>query len=427
MSVEAERSVLGAVMLDPAACDEVAEILQPSDFSTPAHQAVYAAVRRLHDAGDPTDAVAVEAALAAAGELVGHVDATLIYSLTDAVATASAAGYHAGIVLDEAKRRRVRDGAAKAIALANDQGLPTEDMVELARAAFDDVDAGVVKGVQPIGSWIRDYVAGLAEKPSYTPTPWHDLNQLIFGFRDGGMYVAAARPGDGKSMMAVQIALAFAEHRPVLFVSLEMAREEIAGRMIAAHSQVFIGSLNKHRLSNTETEAAEVAAAHFEKLPIVIVDSSHVSTIPQLKAAVRSVHRIYRRNPVVIVDYLQLLNTHERVENRQQAVAGFSRALKLAAQQWLVPVIALSQLNRANAGRKGKAAEPQLTDLRESGAIEQDADVVLLLHRFRAPGRDELKVIVAKNRQGQTGELTLIWQGQFSRVLSKYQANEFIA
>jgi len=90
-------------------------------------------------------------------------------------------------------------------------------------------------------------------------------------------------------------------------------------------------------------------------------------------------------------------------------------------------VIALSQLNRANAGRKGKAAEPQLTDLRESGAIEQDADVVLLLHRFRAPGRDELKVIVAKNRQGQTGELTLIWQGQFSRVLSKYQANEFIA
>ena len=180
MSVEAERSVLGAVMLDPAACDEVAEILQPGDFSDPAHQAVYAAVRRLHDAGKPTDSVAVEADLAAAGELVGRVDPTLIYSLTSAVTAASSAGYHAGIVLDEAKRRRVRDGAAKAIALANDQGLPTEDIVELARAAFDDVDAGVVKGVQPIGSWIRDYVAGLAEKPSYTPTPWHDLNPVSY-------------------------------------------------------------------------------------------------------------------------------------------------------------------------------------------------------------------------------------------------------
>lgn len=427
MSVEAERAVLGAVMLDRAACDEVAEILQPADFSDPAHQAVYGAVRRNLDAGRPTTTVAVEADLAARGEMVGRVDSTLIYSLTDAVVSASAAGYHAGIVLDAAKRRRVREGASKAVAIADDQSLPTEDMVELARAAFDDVDSGVMTGVQPIGAWIRDYVTGLADKPSYTPTPWHDLNQLIYGFRDGGMYVAAARPGDGKSMMAVQIALAFAEHRPVLFVSLEMAREEIAGRMIAAHGQVFVGSINKHQLSKTETAAAQTAGEHFQSLPIVIVDSSHVSTVPQLKAAVRSVHRLYKRNPVVIVDYLQLLNTHERVENRQQAVAGFSRALKLAAQQWRVPVIALSQLNRGGANRKGKAAEPQLHDLRESGAIEQDADVVALLHRVRAPGRDELKVIVAKNRQGQTGELVLVWQGQFSRVLSKYQAQEHIA
>jgi len=424
MSVEAERAVLGAVMLDRAACDEVAEILQPQDFSDPAHQAVYGAVRRLHDAGQPTDSVAVEAALAAAGELVGRVDATLIYSLTSAVVSASAAGYHAGIVLDQAKRRRVRDGAVRATTIANDQSIPTDDMVELARAALDDVDATVSRGVEAIGDWFTGYADSLAEKPSYTPTPWTDLNQLIFGFRDGGMYVVAARPGDGKSIMAVQIALAFAQHRPVLFVSLEMNREEIAARAIACMGQIFIGSLNKHQLSNTEWAAFAKHRSELEALPLVIVDSAEVSTIPQLKAKARAVKRRFKREPVVIVDYLQLLNTHERVENRQQAVSGFSRALKLAAQQWRVPVIALSQLNRGGANRKGKAAEPQLTDLRESGAIEQDGDVILLLNRVRAPGRDELKVNVAKNRQGQTGELTLVWQGQFSRVLSKYQANE---
>lgn len=419
--------VLGSVMLSPAACDEVAEILQPGDFSDPAHVTVYAAVRRLHDAGKPTDAVAVLDDVAAAGELVGRVDATLILGLTDDVVSPSNATYHAGIVLDEAKRRRIRDGAAKAIAIANDHGVPTDDMVELARAALDDVDASVSRGVESIGDWFSHFADSLAEKPSYTPTPWDDLNQLIFGFRDGGMYVFAARPGDGKSIMAVQIALEFAKHRPVLFVSLEMNREEIAARAIARMGQIFIGSLNKHRLSNTEWAAFAKHRAELEALPLVIVDSSEVSTIPQLKAKARAVKRRYRREPVVIVDYLQLLNAHERVENRQQAVAGFSRALKLAAQQWRVPVIALSQLNRASAGRRGKAAEPQLTDLRESGAIEQDGDAILLLHRLRAPGKDELKVIVAKNRQGQTGELTLIWQGQFSRVLSKYQANEFIA
>lgn len=426
MTADAERAVLGAVMLSRAACDEVAEILQPSDMSSPKHEVIYSAVRRLHDRDEPTDTVAVTDELLKSGELFGNLDAAYVNALTSEVTATANASYWAGIVAAAAVRRRVGDAVSRAGAIVSDASVPSVELVERVRETFDDVDATTSRGVESIGDWFLGYAESLAEKPSYTPTPWHDLNQLIFGFRNGGMYVVAARPGDGKSIMAVQIALSQARQRPVLFVSLEMNREEIAARAIAALGQIFIGSLNKHSLSDAEWKAFAKHRADLEALPLVIVDSSEVSTIPQLKAKARAVRRRYKQNPVVIVDYLQLLEAHERVENRQQAVAKFSRSLKLAAQQWKVPVIALSQLNRGGANRKGKDAEPQLTDLRESGAIEQDADVVALLHRVRGAGRDELKVIVAKSRQGQTGELTLVWQGQFSRVLSKYQVHEQI-
>lgn len=421
---DAERYVLGAVMLSRAALDEVSEILTPADMSSPMHETIYAAARRLHDQDKPTDVIAVTDELIRAGALVGNLDVAYLHTLTGDVPTSANAGYHANIVKAASVRRRVRSATERAASAANDETIPTDDLVEIARSAFDDVDAESSRGVEAIGDWFLSFADSLTEKPSYTPTPWYDLNQLIFGVRDGGMYVIAARPAGGKSIMAVQMALDLAKTRPVLIVSLEMNREEIAARAIASLGQIYIGSLNKHQLSDSDWKAFAKHRAALEALPLVIVDSSEVSTIPQLKAKVRAVKRRFKQNPVVIVDYLQLLNAHEKVESRQQAVAGFSRALKLAAQQWRVPVIALSQLNRAGAQRKGKAAEPQLHDLRESGAIEQDADVVMMLHRKPLPGSaDELKVIVAKNRQGPEGDVALVWQGQFSRVLSKYQVS----
>lgn len=426
-NVEAERYVLGACMLSPRAVDDVSEVLKVADLHDTRHVTAYGAIRRLHDQDKPTDVVAVVDELIRSGELLGNLDAAYLHRLTDDVPTAANASYWAELVREAAVRRHVIEGAQRATQVASDATVPAADVTELARDAFDQIEDAAARGVESIGDWFLDFAASLNEKPSYTPTPWYDLNQLIFGVRDGGMYVIAARPGDGKSIMAVQIALALAKERPVLFVSLEMNREEIAARAIASMGQIFIGSLNKHQLTDSDWRAFATHRAALEALPLVIVDSAEVSTIPQLKAKARAVRRKYKRNPVVIVDYLQLLNTHERVENRQQAVAGFSRALKLSAQQWKVPVIALSQLNRGSTQRKGKAAEPQLSDLRESGAIEQDADVVMLLHRKPIAGSpDELKVIVAKNRQGQQGDASLVWQGQFSRVLSKYQANEHI-
>lgn len=426
-NVEAERYVLGACMISTRAVDDVVEILKPADLHDTRHITVYGAIRRLHDQDKPTDVVAVTDELIRSGELLGNLDAAYLHELTGAVPTASNAAYWADMVRAAAIRRHVMEAASRASQIAGDPAVDPVDVTELARDAFDQIDDTASRGVEAIGDWFFDFATSLTEKPSYTPTPWYDLNQLIFGFRDGGMYVTAARPGDGKSIMAVQVALAFAKHRPVLFVSLEMKREEIAARAIASLGQIFIGSLNKHQMTDSEWHAFAKHRGELEAMPLVIVDSSEVSTIPQLKAKARAVRRRYKRNPVVIVDYLQLLSSPVRAESRQVEVAGFSRSLKLAAQQWNVPVLALSQLNRGSANRKGRAAEPQLSDLRESGAIEQDADCVLLLHRHRiSAGRDELKVIVAKNRQGQTGELSLVWQGQFARLLSKYDANEHI-
>lgn len=424
---DAERYVLGAVMLSRTALDEVAEVLTPADMSTPRHETVFAAIRRLHDQDAPTDLVAVGDELLRTGEMQGNLTPEYLHELTSAVPTASNAAYHARIVKEAAVRRRVRDATEKAAAAVADTTIPTDDLIDLARAAFDDIDADTTRGVETVGDWITGFITTLAEKPTYTPTPWYDLNQLMYGLRDGGMYVIAARPGDGKTIMGVQLALDQAKRRPVLFVSLEMKREEIASRALSAMGQVFIGSLNRHQLTDTEWRSIATQRTELARLPLVIADSSEVATIPQLKAKVRAVRRRFKRNPLVVVDYLQLLTSRERAESRQVEVAGFSRALKQAAIQWDVPVVALSQLNRAGAARKGRGAEPQLSDLRESGAIEQDADVVFLLHRKPVTGKpDELKVIVAKNRQGQQGEATLVWQGQFSRVLSRYQADEHL-
>ncbi|OZB88895.1 MAG: hypothetical protein B7X41_05735 [Microbacterium sp. 14-71-5] len=424
---DAERYVLGAVMLSRAALDEVSEILSPADMAVPAHETIYAAIRKLHDEDAPTGVIAVTDELIRTGNLVGSLDPAYLHALTDGVSTASNAEYHARIVKAASVRRKVRAATERASAVAADDTISVDEVLELARAAFDDVDADTAHGVEAIGEWLTDHLASLAEKPSYTPTPWLDLNHLVYGFRDGGLYVIAARPGDGKTIMGVQVALDQAKRRPVLFVSLEMKREEIASRAISALGQIFIGSLNRHQLTDTEWRNVAAQREDLSRLPLVVVDSSEVETIPQLKAKVRAVKRRFKRNPVVVIDYLQLLTSRERVESRQVEVAGFSRALKQAAIQWNVPVVALSQLNRAGAHRRGRSAEPQLSDLRESGAIEQDADVVMLLHRKPSAGQaDELKVIVAKNRQGQQGDVSLIWQGQFSRVLSKYQANEQI-
>lgn len=419
----AEQSVLGGMMLSTRAVEEVVDTLQGRDFYTPRHELIFDAIARLYADAKPTDVIAVTDELIRAGDLERAGGADYVHTLTSIVPSAANAGYYAGIVAGVAGRRRARDAAVRAMQIVDDPAVPAGEVAELARAAFDEVDRVQARGAEFIGDWYLDFLGGLGQKPSYTPTPWYDLNQLINGLADGRMYVIAAETGGGKTIVALQIARALAEQRPVLYVSLEMGRDEIAARLAAQTGQVFLGAINRHSLGKTQWEALNKHRAEIQALPLAVVSSDEVSTIPQLKAKVRQIARKAGRAPVVVVDYLQLLTSNTQVENRQQEVAGFSRSLKVAAQQWNVPVIALSQLRRGMAGQKAK--EPSLHDLRESGQIANDADVVLLLHRKPVKASaDELKVIVGKNRQGQTGEVSLVFQGQFARVLSRYEASE---
>lgn len=416
---DAEKAVLGAVMVSRNALDEVAQILTGPDFYVPNHQTIYEAIRRLHDNDEPVDVVTVTDELLRMKALQAGLDTAFVYELTSNVATASNASYYAAIVREQSLCRQVMDGARKAAQIAADPAFDAETLAELAREAFDTVGTRTTKrGVESIGDWLDTYLGTLTEKPSYAPSPWRDLNDLINGFADGGLYVLAARPAVGKSIVAAQIALHIAHTRPVLFVSMEMPREEVAARLIAQTGRVFLGSLNKHEITDTEWVAIRQARVKLQELPITIVGADDVSTVPAMRAVVREMRRKHGRNPAVFIDYLQLFESVGPVESRQVAVAGFSRELKRAAQQWQVPIIALSQLNRGSVNRKKN--EPTLSDLRESGAIEQDADCVILLHENPKPGFAEgLDFIVAKNRQGRTGTASLLRQGQFARIVQK--------
>jgi replicative DNA helicase len=415
---DAERSVLGAMMLRSSVVFEVIEILKPGDFNDHRNEAVFTAIRHLADKDMPTDALAVVDELLRSGELRGTLDASYVHSLTDSVVVASNAGYHAEIVHRNAMRRQVREIAAQIAETAADGRVDPVDAIEDARQKLDQLGAAGHVSLAPIGEFFYDYSENLTAKPRYVPTPWWDMNRIVGGYREGSLIVVAARPSQGKSNIALQSAMRLALDGPVAFVSLEMPRDEIMSRMIAQQGQVLLQSLTNHELNNAAWQGIAQVQQQVKSLPLYIATMDEVATITQVRAFARSVaQKTGKPLAGVVVDYLQLLTSGERVENRQVEVSNFTRSLKLLAQQLHCPVIALSQLNRGSAQRKDP--RPVITDLRESGSIEQDADTVWLLHRDEKQRPNDLEIQVAKNRHGQNGRVTLRWEGMFARALSR--------
>lgn len=426
-NVEAERYVLGSCMLSPRALDEVSGILTVRDLYETRNATTYAAMRRLQSDGNPTDVLAVTDELIRSGDLIGNLTADYLHALTGAVSTAANAGYYAEMVSDAAQRRHVIEGGQRAIQVAMDPSVPVAEVAGLARDAFERVEVTSKRGTTTLAEAVDQHTSNVTDKKPIIPTPWYDLNGFIKGFRDESLYVIAARPAGGKSIMALQAALDIAKHRPVLFVSMEMSAADMAARAISAHGQIGISALSDGDITDADWKRIADHRRAFADLRLEFADSSTVSTVPEIKEHARAIEKRTGLYPAIFVDYLQLLRAPGRVESRQVEVSGITRDLKSIALGHRVPVVAMSQLNRAGFNRKGKASEPQLSDLRESGAIEQDADVVLLLHRMPVQGgQEELKVIVAKSRRGKEGSVNLVFQGQFSRVLSKYQAKSHL-
>ena len=425
--LEAEQSVLGGMLLSKDAIADVVEVLRGVDFYKPAHQTIYEAVLDLYGRGEPADAVTVSAELAKRNEMGRIGGAPYLHTLISSVPTAANAGYYARIVAERAVMRRLVEAGTRITQMGYADTGEVDETVDRAQAEIyavterrtsedylplSEIMEGTLDEIEAIGSRGGGMVG--------VPTGFTDLDQLTNGLHPGQLIVVAARPGLGKSTLALDFARSASIKNGLTSVifSLEMTRNEITMRLLSAEARVGLhhmrtGSLGDDDWTKLARKMSEVASA-----PLFIDDSPNM-TMMEIRAKCR---RLKQRHDLklVVVDYLQLMSSGKRVESRQQEVAEFSRALKLLAKELELPVVALSQLNRGPEQRTDK--KPMLADLRESGSIEQDSDLVMLLHREDAyeresPRAGEADFIIAKHRNGPTATVTVAFQGHYSRFV----------
>ncbi|WP_052460888.1 replicative DNA helicase [Microbacterium gorillae] len=422
----AEQSTLGGMLLSKDAVADVIESLRGTDFYVPKHEVIYEAILSLYSHGEPTDVVAVTDELIKTGDLQRAGGADYLHTLTSIVPTAANAGYYAGIVAERALLRRLVDAGTRIVQM----GYAGEgDVTELVNTAQSEIYG--VTGQQAAEDYVpltiavdaalEEIEAARGRDGSMTgvPTGFAKLDELTNGLHGGQMIVVAARPAMGKSTLALDFArsAAIGNDMPTIFFSLEMGRAEIAMRLLSAEGGLYLQSLRKGTLDSRDWTAVASTRGRINDAPLYIDDSPNM-TLVEIRAKCR---RLKQRAglKMVVIDYLQLMSSGKRVESRQQEVSEFSRALKLLAKELQVPVIALSQLNRGAEGRPDK--KPAISDLRESGSIEQDADMVILLHRESAYDKEnrpgEADLIVAKHRNGPTDTITVAFQGHYSRFV----------
>ena len=415
----AERALLGALMLDRRVVWPVAERVRAGDFYQPAHEHIFKAVLSLAEADRSTDVIAVTDWLREAHQLRGNLHAAYLHTLTSEVPTPSAAPGYAEIVRRIARRRNLATALVRAEAITMAEGDADEagDPVEAVRSLIEELDRDAITASDLAADGLADLVAEVESEATFVKTPWLEVDRYLGGWRRGALYVVGARPGVGKSAFALNAAAQLAQYGPVGFVTLEMPTLEVNRRLVSSLGEVSMGALLSHHMTKTDWDGFRQASALIGKLMLHIRDD--VEHIDDVVSFARSLHRKGKMQGLVI-DYLQLMRGG-KAESRQHEVAGMSRRLKRLAVALDIPIIALSQLNRQVTGRvKGQVQGPQLSDLRESGAIEQDADAVLLLHRDGDGGKSaDLKVSIAKNRHGRQGDVSLRWEGQYARAVSK--------
>lgn len=424
--LQAEQSVLGGMMLSKDAIADVGEILRSNDFYRPAHEIIYDAVVDLYSRGEPADAVTVSAELTKRGEITRIGGATYLHTLIASVPTAANAGYYARIVRERAILRRLVEAGTRIAQLgyATDGG----DVDELVNTAQAEVYAVTEQRTTEDYAVLGEIISGTmdeieaasaqGEGMTGVPTGFADLDRLTNGLHPGQMIVLAARPAIGKSTLGLDIARSAAIHhnQAAVVFSLEMSRNEIAMRLLSAEARIPLQNMRKGTMRDDDWTKLASTMGKISAAPLYIDDSPNMSLM-EIRSKCR---RLKQRADLklVVIDYLQLMSSGKRVESRQQEVSEFSRALKLLAKELEVPVIALSQLNRGPEQRTDK--RPAMSDLRESGSIEQDADMVILLHREDAyeresPRAGEADLIVAKHRNGPTDTIVVAFQGTYSR------------
>ena len=422
-SREAEESLLGAVLLSPDAANDVMDRVHPEDFYVPAHQSIFEAMRRLYDNNQAIDAVTLAEELRRTGELEKVGGVPYLTRLVDVVPVTSNIDHYADIVEENARRRElIRAGAAITnIAFDLDEEIHTvmdraeQSVLSVAerRASQSMIEVG------PLFAEVLERIEQLEQQGSEVTglaTGFRDLDKKLAGLQPANLVIIAARPAMGKSALTMNIATNVAlQQKPVALFSLEMSKEEIVQRILASVGRVDSMKLRSGQLGPLWQRVVD-AASRMYQAPIYI-DDSPIVTVTDIRAKCRRLKR-KKGLALVIVDYLQLMQGTAR-ENRQQEIAEISRSLKNLARELDVPVIGLSQLNRSLEAREDK--RPRLSDLRESGSLEQDADVVMFIyrHEYYHPEDQENKglaeIIIAKHRSGSTGTVRMTFLPEFTR------------
>lgn len=404
-----EHQVLGAMLAARSAIEDAAGILTGTDFADARHESIFEAILDLDSDGKPVDPLSVHDALTESGQ---RADLAYLHQLHSGVVTASSAEYYAHQVRADSLRRAVRKAGSELQSISEAED--ALEAVNAARAALDKVadkqEAETVSNEQAVYEAIDSIDA-----PKGIPTPWATVNNVIRGWSPGMLYIAGARPGVGKSVLAVGALLDAARRGDgvAVMASLEMPRDELYLRVLSSVGDVHGERIQHNRLTKDDDNRLRRAAATVAPLPILVDDRTGLS-IAQLRAVVRQQQR-QRDVSVVIVDYLGIMTPPAGVprSDRRVQVDAIAQGLKNLARDLRVPIIALAQLNRAIEGRTEKT--PTLSDLRESGGIEAAADCVLLMHRSEEEPND-LHINVAKNRHGPRAHLTLNFRGEFSRI-----------
>jgi replicative DNA helicase len=432
--VLAEQSALGGMLLSKDAVADVIESLRGADFYVPKHELIFEAILNLYSHGEPTDVITVTDELIKTGDLQRAGGADYLHTLTSIVPTAANAGYYASIVSERALLRRLVEAGTRIVQMGYSGQGEALDLVNTAQAEIygvtgTEASEDYVPLTVAVDAAVDEIEAARGRDGQMTgiPTGFRELDDLTNGLHPGQMIVVAARPAMGKSTLALDFARAAAikHNLPAIFFSLEMGRSEIAMRLLAAEGAIPLQNMRKGTLDSRDWTTVAATRGRINDAPLYIDDSPNM-TLVEIRAKCR---RLKQRVglKMVVIDYLQLMSSGKRVESRQQEVSEFSRALKLLAKELQVPVIALSQLNRGPEQRQDK--RPQVSDLRESGSIEQDADMVILLHResvYDADSRPgEADLIVAKHRNGPTATIEIAFQGHFSRFADMAPAGDF--
>ncbi len=435
-NLEAESSVLGGILLENEAINRVLEVLTPEDFYRESHRKIFRAMIEICDRSEPVDLITLSDFLKAKGDLEVVGGSAYLASLASAIPTSANIHFYARIVREKAIRRYLISAATEIATRGyEDQENVDEFLDEAEKVIFDISEKRVRGSFVKVGDMIRDSIKMVEklyerkEMVTGVPSGFKDLDRLTAGFQPSDLIVVAGRPSMGKTALCLNIAThaAFGGHGVAVF-SLEMAKEQLVLRMLCSEARIDHSKVRSGYLADREFPALVMAAGRLAEIPIYIDDTPAISVLELRAKARRLVRDRDKKIGLIVVDYLQLMRGSERAPNREQEISEISRSMKALAKELNIPVIAISQLNRRVEDRGDK--RPMMADLRESGAIEQDADVIAFVYREvvyneNVDDPNVAEIIVGKQRNGPTGTVRLAFFREFTRFENYAEVEEF--